>query len=96
MAYKDGKEYSGNFIKDKSNGKGKYITPNKETYEGEFKNGIKERKEILIKRGIGTFSGNPVKDHSEGRGKLLGEDKSVHEGEFFKGAIQGKGKKSME
>jgi hypothetical protein len=49
MNYYNGASYTGNWVKGKQQGKGKYCFPNKNFYEGDWESGKMHGRGVLIK-----------------------------------------------
>ena len=69
MKYSNWDKFIGNWVNDMlKNGKMKY--KNGEEYNGQFNNGKKEGKEIMINLNGDIYKGNFINDLKEGKGKM--------------------------
>ena len=73
--YKNGKiKYDGEFINDKLEGKGKYISENGDYYIGEFKKGLKHGKGTIYYKNISTkYDGEFINDELKGK-RIINEE----------------------
>lgn len=93
--FKDGKKYGqGKWIKkqhriDEYTRKSYVLTI---TYEGEFKEDLKNGKGICEWSSGSKYEGDFVNDERHGKGKMTWRDGTVYEGQWAKGQQNGKGK----
>ena len=86
-------QYEGDFVNDKFEGNGKYISKNGKYYIGEWKNGLKDGKgKFYYQNKNLIYEGDWVKDKPEGYGKRMLKNGKYYIGEWKNGLRNGKGK----
>lgn len=86
----DGGEYDGELLEGELNGKGRIIWPNRDIYEGEFKQGLFHglgRYEIASK----IYTGEFMKGVARGKGTIVYSDGREYEGDVDFGEANGRG-----
>ena len=81
----------GSWRNDKQEGKGRLISPDGTTYEGEFKNGLPDGFGIQIGEGE-EYTGKFLRGSRNGSGLLKRADGTTIEGEFSQGVQEGRGR----
>lgn len=75
-----------------SNGKGKVVYPNGDTYEGDFVNNIPDGFGTFTEINGNVYAGQMSKSEFQGKGKFFWKSGSVYEGDFVKNKREGEGK----
>ena len=65
-------DFSGFWKNSKFNGMGRYISPDDDVYEGDFKDGFKDGYGVIKFKNGGSYEGEWKEDKQHGKGTLIG------------------------
>ncbi len=92
MSWSNGDKYDGEFLAGLFHGKGKFVSGDSGTYEGDYARGYMDGRGVLTYPDGSRYEGEFVANQFEGKGRLVYTSGDIYEGDFSKSEMNGVGK----
>lgn len=92
MSWSNGDKYDGEFLAGLFHGKGKFVSGDSGTYDGDYAQGYMDGRGVLTYPDGSRYEGEFVANQFEGKGRLVYTSGDIYEGDFSKSEMNGIGK----